>query len=129
MKKIFVCAILLCSIAVLAAEFVFADNGKAFYTIVVPEKTSGFEEQSAKDLQYFFSKMSGAEFKIVKESAAPAKNAIYIGKTNFARKADVNADKILHKNTFNSKISLKSISYLSGANKFQVPIESINKSV
>ena len=72
MKKFIVCAILLCSIAVLAAEFVFADNGKAFYTIVVPEKTSGFEEQAAKDLQYFFSKMSGAEFKIVKESAAPA---------------------------------------------------------
>ncbi|MBR2510364.1 MAG: DUF4838 domain-containing protein [Lentisphaeria bacterium] len=94
MKKFIVCAILLCSIAVLAAEFVFADNGKAFYTIVVPEKTSGFEEQAAKDLQYFFSKMSGAEFKIVKESAAPAKNAIYIGKTNFARKADVNADKL-----------------------------------
>ena len=59
MKKIFVCAMLLCSMAVFAAEFVFADKGKANFTIVLPEKAVGFEEQAAKDLQEFFKKMSG----------------------------------------------------------------------
>ena len=86
MKKIFIAAMLLCSMAMFAAEFVFADKGKANFTIVLPEKTAGFDEQAAKDLQEFFKKMSGADFKIVKESAAPAKNAIYIGNTKFAQK-------------------------------------------
>ena len=57
MKKISVLAMLLCSAALFAAELVFAENGKAGFTIVLPEKTAGFEEQAAKDLQEFFKKM------------------------------------------------------------------------
>ncbi|MBR2510367.1 MAG: DUF4838 domain-containing protein [Lentisphaeria bacterium] len=94
MKKLFVCAMLLCSMAVFAAEFVFADKGKTDFTIVLPEKTVGFEDMAAKDLQSFFKQMSGAELKIVKESAAPAKNAIYVGNTDFAKKAGINVDKL-----------------------------------
>ncbi|MBR2510369.1 MAG: DUF4838 domain-containing protein [Lentisphaeria bacterium] len=94
MKKLFIGVMLICSMAVSAAEFVFADKGKANFTIVLPEKAVGFEEQAAKDLQEFFKKMSGADFKIVKESAAPAKNAIYIGNTGFAKKANINVDKL-----------------------------------
>lgn len=94
MKKLLICAILLCGMAVFAAEFVFAENNKANYTIVIPDKTAGFEEQAAKDLQEFFKKMSGANFVIIKEAAAPAKNAIYIGNTAFAKKHGVNIDKL-----------------------------------
>ena len=91
MKRIFVLAMLFCSAALFAAELVFADKGKAGFTIVLPEKTAGFEEQAAKDLQEFFKKMSGAEFTIVRESEAPAGNAVYIGNTAFARKQNINA--------------------------------------
>ena len=94
MKKVIVLAMMLCSMTLLAAEFVFADNGKAKFTIVLPEKTAEFEDLAAKDLQKFFNQMSGADFKIVKESAAPAKNAIYIGKTNFSLKHKVFPEKL-----------------------------------
>lgn len=94
MKRIFVLAMLLCSAALFAAELVFAENGKAGFTIVLPEKTAGFEEQAAKDLQEFFKKMSGAEFTIVRESKAPAGNAVYIGSTAFARKQNIDTAKL-----------------------------------
>lgn len=94
MKKIVISVLLACCAAVFAADFVFAEKNKANYTIVLPEKTAFFEELAAKDLQEFFKKMSGADFVIAKESKAPAQNVIYIGNTDFAKKHDINIDKL-----------------------------------
>ena len=56
MKKLTVYFVLLFCCMLSAANFVFADRGRADYVIVLPDKTAGFEEQAAKDLQMFFGK-------------------------------------------------------------------------
>ena len=95
MKKIFaICIFSLCCCALYSAGFVFADKGKAAYTIVLPDKTAGFEQQAAKDLQTFFGKMSGASFEIVPESRYAGKKGIFIGNTAFARKNGVEVKKL-----------------------------------
>ena len=94
MKFLTVCTALLFSWALSAAGFVFADKGKTDYAIVLPDKTAGFEEMAAKDLQTFFGKMSGASFKIVRESAFKGKKGIFIGNTALARKNAVDIKKL-----------------------------------
>ncbi len=95
MKKILaICIFLLCCGALYSAGFVFADKGKAVYTIVLPDKTAGFEKQAAEDLQTFFGKMSGASFEIVPESRYSGQKGIFIGNTAFARKNGVEVKKL-----------------------------------
>ena len=94
MKILTTCFSLLFCCALSAAGFVFADKGKAVYTIVLPDKTAGFESRAAKDLQEFFGKMSGASFQIVPESRFSGKKGIFIGDTRFARKNKVDVKKI-----------------------------------
>lgn len=94
MKKLTVYFVLLFCCMLSAANFVFADRGRADYVIVLPDKTAGFEEQAAKDLQMFFGKMSGASFEIVRESALKGQKGIFIGNTRFARKNNVDVEKL-----------------------------------
>ena len=83
------------SAAVSGAEFRFADNGKAECVIVLPDRPKGFEQDAAKDLQHFLSRMTGADFKVMPESKVPAEgSAIYVGQTEYAGKQDIHFDKL-----------------------------------
>ena len=75
MKKLIFVVGLLASAIVNAAPFHFAGNGKADYSIVMPDQPKGFDQQAADDLKNYLGKMTGAEFRIVPESKErPAKN-------------------------------------------------------
>jgi len=94
MKVFTICLLVLCSCALYSAEIVFADGGRAVHAIVLPDKTAGFEERAAKDLQTFFNAMSGASFAIVPESRFSGGKGIFIGNTRFARKNGIDIGKL-----------------------------------
>ncbi len=88
MKKIY--SILLAAAAFVqclaAAEIELAKDGKTSYTIVTPDNPPQLERLAASDLQYFLKQVTGADFKIVKNSEAPAANRIFIGMAGQAAK-------------------------------------------
>ena len=94
MKKIFVSAGLVLTLLASAAQFSFAAKGKTSYSIVLPDKPEGFEQQAADDLKTYLDKMSGADFKIVSESKATGDKLIYVGKTAFAAKHSIASDQL-----------------------------------
>jgi len=54
-------------------------------TIVLPEKARKREQTAAKDIAFFFNRMTGRDYKIVTESAVPQAGAkIYVGATQAA---------------------------------------------
>ncbi len=52
------------------------------------------EKQAAQQLQQYLSKIAGSEIAVVAENEFKGKKAIYIGKTNYAKKRKVNFTKI-----------------------------------
>ena len=70
----------------IAAELELAKDGKTSYTIVTPDNPPQLERLAAADLQYFLKQVTGADFKIVKKSQAPAANRIFIGMIDKAGK-------------------------------------------
>lgn len=62
-----------------AAEIELAKDGKTSYVIVTADKAAQLEKLAAADLQYFLKQVTGADFKIVKKSAAPAAKRIFVG--------------------------------------------------
>ena len=90
MKKIFsillltALALFPCSAA--DAELELAKDGKTSYTIVTADAPTQLERLAAEDLQYFLKQVTGADFKIVKKSQAPAARRIFVGMTGQAEK-------------------------------------------
>lgn len=94
MKKLIFVVGLLASAIVNAAPFHFAGNGKADYSIVMPDQPKGFDQQAADDLKNYLGKMTGAEFRIVPESKASGEKLIYVGQTAFAQKQGLDFAKL-----------------------------------
>jgi len=57
-------------------------NGHTSYVIVVPEKATEIEKQSADLLQHYIERISGCKIPIVNDIAKPIKTEIVIGLTN-----------------------------------------------
>ena len=64
------------------------------YKIVVPSAANALEKQSAQQLQQYLSKLTATEITVVAENEFEGKRAIYIGKTDFAKKHKVDFTKI-----------------------------------
>jgi len=64
------------------------------YKIVVPAKADAMEKQAAQQLQQYLSKMAGSEIPVTTEREFKGKNAIYIGKTDYAKAQKVDFTKI-----------------------------------
>ena len=65
-------------------------EGKTDYSIVLPTEASVHEQNAAKTLQFFLSKMS-IPLEIINEQKFSGKNAIYLGKTDYAKDAEISA--------------------------------------
>lgn len=59
------------------------------YQIVIPSGADALESQAAKEFQQYFSMLSPSEIAVVAENNYKGNNAIYIGKTNYARSQKV----------------------------------------
>ena len=66
-------------------------QGKTNYSLVLPTNSNEKEGKAAHQLQFYLSKMSKA-LKVFNEDEYKGDNAIYIGKTNFAKTAEVDSD-------------------------------------
>lgn len=64
-----------------------AENGLSQYEIVLPEDAIASERYAAEELQNFLKQISGAELRIVEESAASGGPAIHLGYTGKAQAA------------------------------------------
>ncbi len=64
------------------------------YQIVVPSQADAVEKQAAQQLQQYLSKLAASEIAVVAESEFKGKKAIYIGKTDYAKKQQVDFAKI-----------------------------------
>ena len=69
-----------------AAEIELAKNGKTAYTIVTPDNPPQLERLAASDLKHFLKQVTGADFKVVTNSKAPAANRIFVGMAGQAAK-------------------------------------------
>ncbi len=67
-------------------ELVLAENGKAAYVILVPEKPTTQEQKAAGDLGVWLREMTGVFFEVVPEGAPADVPAISIGRTRRLRK-------------------------------------------
>ena len=69
-------------------------NGKSDYQIVVPLQADSVEMKAAKQLQYYLSEMSGVVLPIVEESSFEGSNAVFIGKTDYAKSLNIDFDRL-----------------------------------
>lgn len=88
-----------CALALSAAGLTIADGQKSVYTVVVPD-TSGdtsldkYVTLAGEVIQHTVKKASGAQMKLVKESAFDGKTpAIYVGNTKALQKAGLSSQK------------------------------------
>ncbi len=112
MKKSFLVALGLSIIAIstMAAEWqnslkpkgektlniVLAKNGQSAYKILLPLTPTLQEQKAAKMLQKYLAEISGAEFKLIKESQVPVDgNILSIGQTKLYKKSGIIVDKDL----------------------------------
>ena len=65
-------------------------EGKNDYSIVLPTEASVHEQNAAKTLQFFLSKMS-IPLEVINEQKFSGENAIYLGKTDYAKDAEISA--------------------------------------
>ncbi|MEO6288745.1 MAG: DUF4838 domain-containing protein [Ginsengibacter sp.] len=59
------------------------------YQIVISAKADALEKQAAQQLQQYLSKLGASEIAVVAENEYSGKRAIYIGKTGYAKKHEV----------------------------------------
>src|SRR6185503_8516597 len=84
---------LLAGAIMLMPGFVYANPGDEEYSraaaackIIVPSEADALEKQAAQQLQQYLSKLATAKIAVVVENELQVKRAIYIGKTDFAKK-------------------------------------------
>ena len=70
------------------------ENSKARCVIAVAEKPSEFEKTACNELKLFLKKITGADFKVVKESQTANKPAIYLGQTEYAKQNGIDFSKV-----------------------------------
>ncbi|NQT54271.1 DUF4838 domain-containing protein [bacterium] len=80
--------------ATAAAQVALVERGKAAATVIRPDKAAGDEELAAKELVAYVQKMTGARLPVVAEGKAAKGRKIFIGATEAARKAGVDASKL-----------------------------------
>ena len=92
MKKLFIVLFLSSIISLpLAADLLeLSKSGKTNYTIVY----NALEKEAADELKLHLDKITGADFKIVKEGDAVKGPAIYLGNTAFAREHKIESSKL-----------------------------------
>ena len=74
-----------------SAPLALADNGKAEYSLVVPETAKEIETKAARDLARYFKLISGADFAVVGEDAAAKGSPFFsIGRTQLLEQAKSN---------------------------------------
>lgn len=64
------------------AEIVLADNGATEYSIVVSDAATKAEMTAANTLKKYLEEISGAQFPVVTDAAAPAEKELVVGVTN-----------------------------------------------
>jgi len=64
-------------------------NGVADYQIVIPNQADSVEIRAAEQLQHYLFEMSGTELSVIEETGFSGKNAIYIGRTEYAKSFDL----------------------------------------
>ena len=57
--------------------------------LLYPSQADAVEKQAAQQLQQYLSKLAASEIAVVAESEFKGKKAIYIGKTDYAKKQKV----------------------------------------
>ena len=65
-------------------------RGKTNYNLVVPTQADAREKKAAQQLQFYLSKVSKA-LQVVNEEEYSGENAIYLGKTAFAKTAGLDS--------------------------------------
>tara|TARA_A100001011_G_scaffold330588_1_gene356472 strand:- start:345 stop:2681 length:2337 start_codon:yes stop_codon:yes gene_type:complete len=68
-------------------------EGKTNYSIVLPSQATAHEQNAAETLQLFLSKMS-SQLQVINEQKYRGENAIYVGKTNYALRAELNPENL-----------------------------------
>ena len=68
-------------------------EGKTNYSIVLPSQATAHEQNAAETLQLFLSKMS-SQLEVINEQKYRGENAIYVGKTNYALRAELNPENL-----------------------------------
>jgi len=64
-------------------------NGSSDYQIVIPSQADTLERYAAEQLRYYLFEMSNASLTVINEDSYKGKNAIYIGKTDYAKSLDI----------------------------------------
>ncbi|MBR7107496.1 MAG: DUF4838 domain-containing protein [Lentisphaeria bacterium] len=96
MKQFFCICAMLAAMSLIAKPLTLVKNGKAEAVIVVADQPSAVAMFAANEFASRIKDASGAELKIVKESAAPKRGVrIYIGATKAAAAAGMGVDKFL----------------------------------
>lgn len=86
---------LCCGMSLSAADFTLSAGGQTSYSIAVAQSPIPAEVTAANDLAKYLKAVTGAEFKMVKESDVTAGNqAIYVGQTTYAAAARVDFNKL-----------------------------------
>ena len=78
-----------CSVELSALKKLIIE-GKTDYSIVLPTEASVHEQNAAKTLQFFLSKMS-IPLEVINEQKFSGENAFYLGKTDYAKDAEISA--------------------------------------
>lgn len=75
-------------------EILISKNGRASIDIIVDENASQEVLFAAEELQDYLSKISGAEFKILKSGAASAEKNIYVGSSSAVNSLNISAESL-----------------------------------
>jgi hypothetical protein len=91
LKKLFLLFVITLNLPLNALNV--AENKKAQCLIAVSANQTEFEKMAAVELKNFLGKVTGADFKIVKESEVAGKPAIYLGQTRYAQNNGIDYSK------------------------------------
>ena len=72
------------------AKQVFAENGKVYFGIVIPDDAGGPAKYAAEELAFFLGKALNAKIPVAKQRDAKWKHAIILGDNTLSRKAGLN---------------------------------------
>lgn len=76
------------------AKIALTISQKSPIPIVIPAKVAEADRYAARELRDYIGKITGAKVRILNEKRAPKGAAIYVGDTEFAKKAKINFSKL-----------------------------------
>jgi hypothetical protein len=78
-----------------AEAYIIAENGKSDYVVIKADKASPAEELASEELCFHLSRITGNEFKAVKESEIKnTVKGIYVGWTQYAKSQEIYPEKL-----------------------------------